>query len=149
MTSAYQVSFWKLKPISMEDIPTHAQLQQVSFSPNSIELCKWSKSGTHHHPQEANTSLTIPWLSRQLHEDLALLSSGPVAALPTTPGYSTNHEDEIPYPPVGSKQMYKAQPHSQLSWGPTPPASMPNILTPTIIEGYMHPIQGQHWGLYL
>ena len=37
--------------------------------------CADSKSGTHRHPQEANTSLTIPWLTRQLHEDLALLSS--------------------------------------------------------------------------
>ena len=70
--------------------------------------CADSKSGTHRHPQEANTSLTTPWLSRQLHEDLALLSSGPVAALPTTPGYSTNHEDGIPYHPVDSKQMYNA-----------------------------------------
>ena len=68
--------------------------------------CADSKSGTHRHPQEANTSLTIPWLSRQLHEDLALLSSGPVAALPTTPGYSTNHEDGIPYPPGVSQQIY-------------------------------------------
>ena len=32
-------------------------------------------------------------LSRQLHGDLALFSSGPVAALPNTPGYTANHED--------------------------------------------------------
>ena len=79
-----------------------------SVSTQTSLSCADSKSGTHRHPQEANTSLTIPWLSRQLHEDSALLSLGLLAALPTTPGYSTNHEDEIPYPPGVSKQMYNA-----------------------------------------
>ena len=67
-----------------------------------------SKSGTSHHPQKASTSLTVPWLSRKLHEDWALLSSGPAAALQPPPGYSTNHEDGLLYPPMGSKQSYKA-----------------------------------------
>lgn len=103
MTSAYQVSFWKHKSIS-----TGGHTHPCSVLAQTALSCADRKSGTHRHPQEASISLTIPWLSRQLQEDLALLSSGPVAALPTIPGYSTNHEDGIPYPPMGSKQMYKA-----------------------------------------